>query len=56
MEEYKMISFIEGPGKIIDMRKKSCIYVGLPKFKDTVSFRSSRGLKRPPFELVCCYY
>ena len=26
----------KGEPKIIDMRKKSCIYVGLRKFKDTV--------------------
>jgi len=35
--EYKMISIIEGRAKIIDMRKKSCIYGGLRKFKNTVS-------------------
>jgi len=34
--EYKMLSIIEGQAKIIDMRKKSCIYVGLRKIKDTV--------------------
>jgi len=37
VEWFKMISIIEGQAKIIDMRKKSCIYVGLRKFKDTVS-------------------
>ena len=37
---FKMISIIEGRAKIIDMRKKSCIYVGLRKFKDTVRNRS----------------
>ena len=29
-----------GQAKIIDMRKKFCIYVGLRNFKDTVSYRS----------------
>jgi len=33
--EFK-ISIIEGQAKIIDRRKKSCIYVSLRKFKDTV--------------------
>jgi hypothetical protein len=31
-----MLSIIGGQAKIIDMRQKSCIYVGLRKFKDTV--------------------
>jgi len=34
--DFKMKSIIEGRAKIIDIRKKSCIYVGLRKFKDTV--------------------
>jgi hypothetical protein len=37
--EFKMLSIIGGRAKIIDMRKKSCTYVGLRKFKDTVSYR-----------------
>ncbi len=32
-----MLSIIGGRAKIIDMRKKSCIYMGLLKIKDTVS-------------------
>jgi hypothetical protein len=36
-----MLSIIGGQAEIIDMRKKSCIYVSLRKFKDTVS-NSSR--------------
>jgi hypothetical protein len=35
-KEYKMLSIIEGRAEIIDRRKKSCIYVGLRKFEDTV--------------------
>jgi hypothetical protein len=30
----KMLSIIGGRAKIIDMRKKSCLYVGLRKFKE----------------------
>jgi len=37
-----MLSIIWEQAKIIDMRKKSCIYVGLGEFKDTVSYRSLR--------------
>ncbi|MFX0203972.1 MAG: hypothetical protein ACFFCW_48360 [Candidatus Hodarchaeota archaeon] len=40
---FKMLSIIGGQAKIIDMRKKSCIYVGLRKFKDTVRNRSPFG-------------
>jgi hypothetical protein len=36
-KEYKMLSIIGEQAKSIDMRKKSCLYVGLRKFKDTVS-------------------
>jgi len=34
-----MLSIIGEQPKSIDMRKKSCIYVGLQKFKDTVRIR-----------------
>ena len=34
--DYKMISIIEGRAKSNDMRKKSCIYVGLQKINNTV--------------------
>jgi hypothetical protein len=38
-------SIIGEQAKSIDMRKKSCIHVGLPKFKDTVGYRSPRKFK-----------
>jgi len=38
--DFKMLSIIGGQVKSIDMRKKSCLYVGLRKFKDTVRNRS----------------
>jgi hypothetical protein len=34
LQYFKMLSIIEGRAKIIDMRKKSCLYVGLWKFKE----------------------
>jgi len=40
----EMLSVIEGRAKIIDMRKKSCMYVGLPKFKDIVRIIDFLGL------------
>ena len=36
-EDFKMLSIIGGRAKIIDMREKSCIYVDLRKFKNSVS-------------------
>ncbi len=44
---FKMISIIEGRAKIIDRRKKSCIYVGLRKFKDTGETVESLVRNRP---------
>jgi len=36
--EFKMLSIIRGRTKTIDKLKKSCIYMGLRKFKDTVRY------------------